>query len=319
VTVNARDFGNELLTKLLTYLADSVPGVIGAGLSIASGGDGDSTPPHSVAAVGLAADLDRAQWAQGVGPIWEAFRTGRLVVHPQRLGDPALSGPATDGLDWHDRAAAAEHEHDGAHDGVADSARTGAARIGMQSLSGISPGTLGKVCGVVFSSGEWGGELPVILSIYLDIEPTSAVLREIDRHEPLVTQALAVVEYCAGEEMLAEQMLQMNQYRRVIEQAKGLVMGATGSDASAAFATLARASQHFNIRLRHLAVALVEHVSGAAAEHPDDPDLVIDPSRADRVVAGRVWAALNASAILTGTPKDPVNEPSGPIPRIDAP
>jgi hypothetical protein len=107
-----------------------------------------------------------------------------------------------------------------------------------------------------------------------------------------------VVEYCAGEEQVAQQMLQMTQYRRVIEQAKGLVMGAIGGDSNAAFATLARASQHFNIRLRNLAVALVEHVGHGSAEHPDDPELVVQPTKAERETAARVWAALTISPAI---------------------
>jgi hypothetical protein len=88
----------------------------------------------------------------------------------------------------------------------------------------------------------------------------------------------------------------------VIEQAKGLVMGAAGGDASAAFATLARASQHFNVRLRNLAVALVEHVGRGVAEHPDDPELVVEPTAREREVAARVWAALTTTtAIMAST------------------
>ena len=41
------------------------------------------------------------------------------------------------------------------------------------------------------------------------------------RTQPVLACAVAVVEYCAGEEERAEQMVQMVQYRRVIEQAKG--------------------------------------------------------------------------------------------------
>jgi hypothetical protein len=169
---------------------------------------------------------------------------------------------------------------------------------GMTELTAFGGEEAGSIRGAVFLAGEWGGELPVIVSIYLDRVPDTKVLREIDRYEPLVTQALAVVEYCAGEEQVAQQMLQMTQYRRVIEQAKGLVMGAIGADAPAAFAALARASQHFNIRLRTLAVALVEHVGRQDAEHPEDPDLVVRPTAAERETAARIWAALTTSAIL---------------------
>jgi hypothetical protein len=73
-------------------------------------------------------------------------------------------------------------------------------------------------------------------------------------------------------------------------------MAVTGSDAAAAFATLARASQHFNVRLRNLAVALVELVGGGPAEGPDDPAAVLVPGERDRSAAIRMWAALGGGA-----------------------
>lgn len=296
--MSIREFGNDLLTGLLSFTVESVPGALGAGLSVAAdmtGGDNDCLPgadpdrtaaeggaPRSVAAVGVAAELDPAQWAQATGPLWEAFRSGRMVIRPES-SLPESTPP---------ESATAES--------ASDNDRSN--ELGIAGLDGLSQGVTGSVRGMVFLAGEWGGDLPVVLSIYLDRVPDAKVLREIDRYEPLVTQALAVVEYCAGEEQVAEQMLQMTQYRRVIEQAKGLVMGAAGGDSSAAFATLARASQHFNIRLRNLAVALVEHVGRGSAEHPDDPELVVRPTKAEREVAARVWAALTTTpAILAPT------------------
>ncbi len=276
--MSIRAFGNDLLTGLLNFTVESIPGAMGAGLSVAAdmaGGDNgclpggsdpsgaDSAAPRSVAAVGVAAELDPAQWAHATGPIWEAFRSGQMVIHP---------GPAID------------EEPSG--------------EVGIAGLDGLVSGLGNSVRGAVFLAGEWGGDLPVVLSIYLDRTPDSKVLRDIDRYEPLVTQALAVIEYCAGEEQVAQQMLQMTQYRRVIEQAKGLVMGAAGGDANAAFATLARASQHFNVRLRNLAVALVEHVGHGRAEHPDDPELVVQPTKSEREIAAKVWAALTTSPAI---------------------
>jgi hypothetical protein len=272
-------YGDELLTNLLTFTVHSVPGALGAGLSVAAdltvatdpegnpcvpaGADGpDDGSPRSVAAVGVAAEFDRAQWQQANGPLWDAFRSGQTLIRPA-----AEDGPQEDPL-------------------------------GICGLTGLNAGTVSAVRGAVVSAGEWGGELPVVLSVYLDRPPDAKVLREIDRHEPLLTQALALVEYCAGEERVAKQMLEMSQYRRVIEQAKGLVMGAAGGDAATAFATLARASQHFNVRLRNLTVALVEHVGQGAAEHPDDPDLVIRPTAGEREVAARVWAALSTTTAI---------------------
>jgi ANTAR domain len=276
--VSIQVFGSELLTGLLKFTVASIPGALGAGLNIAAdmtAGDNGCLPwsndgtssdgaPRSVAAVGVATVLDPARWAQASGLLWDAFRSGQMVMVPEpkaELTDP----PAKDVL---------------AH------------------LVALGGGKADRVKGAVFLAGEWGGDLPVIVSIYLDRAPDSRVLAEVDRYEPLVTQALAVVEYCSGEEQVAQQMLQMTQYRRVIEQAKGLVMGAAGGDASSAFATLARGSQHFNIRLRNLAVALVEHVGRGSAEHPDDPELVVRPTEKEREVAARVWAALTTTTAI---------------------
>lgn len=253
-----REFGNDLLTSLLEFTLQSVPGSLGVGLNVATDSRTEGGTPSTVAAIGVAAELDPAQWKHAHGPIWDAFRRDAVITRPD----------------------------------------TADAKLGLADLPGVEPELLEQVRGVIFVPGEFGSDLPTVFSVYLDRVPDSQVLREIDRYEPLVTQALAVVEYCAGEEQVAQQMLQMTQYRRVIEQAKGLVMGAIGADAPAAFAALARASQHFNIRLRNLAVALVEHVGGQAAEHPDDPELVVRPTPAERETAARIWAALTTSAIL---------------------
>ena len=275
--VSIRVFGSELLTGLLSFTVESVPGALGAGLNVAAdmtGGDSECLPwsgdgaatdgaPRSVAAVGVAIELDPAQWSRASGPLWDAFRSGQMVTVPELVPDPADQSEEK-----------------------------------LSQLIALGQGSASAVRGAVFLAGEWGGDLPVIVSIYLDRSPDIKVLREIDRYEPLVTQALAVVEYCAGEEQVAQQMLQMTQYRRVIEQAKGLVMGAAGGDANSAFATLARASQHFNIRLRNLAVALVEHVGRGSAEHPDDPELVVQPTKNEREVAARVWAALTTTTAI---------------------
>ncbi|MFI7587932.1 ANTAR domain-containing protein [Spongisporangium articulatum] len=271
--------GDGLLTSLLDFTVRSVPGCLGAGLSVAGApaevncdqcgaagtDEGHAThgAPRTVAAVGVAKRLDPAQWDQAVGPLWDAFR-----------GDATISRPATDGSQDPDDA------------------------LGLSGLQGVPADDLGPVQGVVVSAGEWGGDLPVLLSLYLDRTPDDKTLRTVDRWEPMVSQALAVVEYCAGQEQVAAQMLEMTQYRRVIEQAKGLVMGAIGCDAPAAFSTIARASQHFNVRLRNLAVALVEHVGDGTVEHPPDPDLRIRPTENEKAVAQKVWAALSTSTAI---------------------
>jgi len=144
------------------------------------------------------------------------------------------------------------------------------------------------------------GEEPLAVALLLDRDPVPADADRAAAALPGLALAVGVLRQWAGETERAEQMVQMVQYRRVIEQAKGLVMAATGSDAAAAFATLARASQHFNVRLRNLAVALVELVGGTPAEAPDDPGAVVLPGERDRNAAQRMWAALGSGGAAGG-------------------
>jgi ANTAR domain-containing protein len=145
---------------------------------------------------------------------------------------------------------------------------------------------------LVASAHEEDADRGLVVTLYLDRPAGNRDLERLDRLQPLLANAVGIVEYCSGQEERAEQMVQMVQYRRVIEQAKGLVMAVTAGDAGSAFATLARASQHFNVRLRNLAVALVELVGRAPAEGPTDPGAVVTPSDRDRAAAEQMWAAL---------------------------
>ena len=217
----------------------------------------------SRAATGVAAELDPLQWRLGTGPTVQARDTQQPVETTSLDGWPAL-------------ASAAE--------------------------AALGPG-LDQVRGILALPGVWGTELPVILTAYCD-RPIDADVREgIDRHEALLAQGLALTEYCAGESLRANQMLQMTQHRRVIEQAKGLVMGLLGCDAAEAFSTLTRASQHFNVRLRTLCIGIVELVGGTTAErHVELAGATglggVDdgPSTTEREAAARVWAALQAES-----------------------
>lgn len=42
--MSAREFGNELLTRLLTRTIEAIPGAVGVGLSLTSG-DGETAAP----------------------------------------------------------------------------------------------------------------------------------------------------------------------------------------------------------------------------------------------------------------------------------
>lgn len=171
---------------------------------------------------------------------------------------------------------------------------TEAARDGQPVTAVPDLGPAGSPDGAGVVAVPAGGAEPLVVALVLDRAPEPSDADSAARALPMLGSAVAVLRGWAEEAERTEQMVQMVQYRRVIEQAKGLVMGVTGTDAAAAFATLARASQHFNVRLRNLSVALVEFVGGAPAEGPDDPVAVLVPADRDRTAAQRMWAALTA-------------------------
>jgi uncharacterized protein YigA (DUF484 family) len=71
---------------------------------------------------------------------------------------------------------------------------------------------------------------------------------------------------------LAAQLEQALQSRSVIDQAIGIVMAESRCDADQAFATLTRASNNRNIKLRDLATEIVMRVGGRPPSHPAEPD-----------------------------------------------
>jgi hypothetical protein len=86
-------------------------------------------------------------------------------------------------------------------------------------------------------------------------------------------------------------MLAVLQSRGAIEQAKGAIMGCLGCDAESAWSTLRRASHESNVKLRVLAVALVEHIGGAPAEQPGS-SAPIQPDERAQKAARLLWAVL---------------------------
>lgn len=65
---------------------------------------------------------------------------------------------------------------------------------------------------------------------------------------------------------LSENLTEAMKFRSVIEQAKGIIIGATGMSENAAFQQLVRQSQHENVKVRDLAVEIVKR---AQRRHPD--------------------------------------------------
>lgn len=147
---------------------------------------------------------------------------------------------------------------------------------------------------VVVLPGAWAGQGRLATTLYLDSTTDAQTISTLGAYEPLLAHALGLLEYCGHAETRADQMLQMMQYRRVIEQAKGMVMTRRSVGADEAFARLAEISQRRNVPLRELAVALVESVGGAPAEHPDEPAKRVRATPEAVDAATRLWDDLRS-------------------------
>nr|WP_090277534.1 ANTAR domain-containing protein [Mycolicibacterium komanii]CRL72122.1 response regulator with putative antiterminator output domain protein [Mycolicibacterium komanii] len=148
---------------------------------------------------------------------------------------------------------------------------------------------LKAVHGAAAVPGFWRDDAAIVLSCTLS-EPASAVtVTALIAYEQLISAAL--VTTAAQNEAAFEDLLSALQSRGAIEQAKGALMGLVGCDAEQAWSMLRRASQEFNVKLRELAVALLEHISGAPAQQPGIAE-PIAPHQAARDAAGLLWTAM---------------------------
>nr|WP_090340500.1 ANTAR domain-containing protein [Mycolicibacterium malmesburyense]CRL69837.1 putative regulatory protein [Mycolicibacterium malmesburyense] len=161
------------------------------------------------------------------------------------------------------------------------------------SVADGSAGDLKAVHGAAAVPGYWREDAAIVLSCTLS-EPASAVtITTLIAYEQLVSAAL--VTTAAQNEAALEDLLAALQSRGAIEQAKGALMGLCGCDAEQAWSILRRASQEFNVKLRELAVALLEHVSGSPAQQPGIGE-PIAPHRSARDAAGLLWSAMAKDA-----------------------
>jgi ANTAR domain len=161
--------------------------------------------------------------------------------------------------------------------------------------------------GVVAVPGVWDDDGVVVLSVYLDHPADHHTLAVLTRHERLVASAITIADVATRSAAEADQVLDALASRAVIEQAKGSIMTIRRCDAEQAWAVLRRASQQFNVKLRELALALVEHIGNAPGQQPDDTDLQVHASPAARRAASLVWQALTTSTPLVRPPVDDAN------------
>jgi transcriptional regulator with GAF, ATPase, and Fis domain len=82
------------------------------------------------------------------------------------------------------------------------------------------------------------------------------------------TAAIVVAGRYSDARDRAAQLEQALQSRSVIDQAIGIVMGESRCDADQAFATLSRASNNRNMKLRDLAIEIVVRVGGRPPQQP---------------------------------------------------
>jgi hypothetical protein len=158
--------------------------------------------------------------------------------------------------------------------------------------------------GVVAVPGVWDDQGLVVLSVYLDHPADDHILAVLTRHERLVASAMTIADVATRSAAAADQVLDALASRAVIEQAKGSIMAIERCDAEQAWAILRSASQQFNIKLRELALALVEHSGNAPGQQLDDADLQVHASPAARHSASLIWQALTTSTPLVRPPID---------------
>lgn len=150
---------------------------------------------------------------------------------------------------------------------------------------------LQRVHGAAAVPGVWRADETVVLSCLLSRPAEAATIATLISYEQLVTAAL-VTQAAATEGTEIADMLAVLLSRGAIEQAKGAIMGALRCDAETAWTMLRRASHESNVRLRVLAVALVEHIGGVPAEQPAAATPIVPDERA-RKAAGLLWAVLS--------------------------
>jgi hypothetical protein len=157
---------------------------------------------------------------------------------------------------------------------------------------------LEQVHGEAVVPGVWADDATVAVSCTLSQPASASTVASLLTYEQLVSAAL--ITTAAENATAIEDIITVLQSRGAIEQAKGALMGLVRCDADYAWRMLRRASQEFNVKLRELSVALVEHISGAPAEQPDT-GAPITPDDRTRQAARLMWAALSETPPREGT------------------
>jgi ANTAR domain-containing protein len=150
------------------------------------------------------------------------------------------------------------------------------------------------VHGMAAVPGVFADDATVVVCCLLSHQASAATVTSLITYEQLITAAL--ITSAAENASAIADIITVLQSRGAIEQAKGALMGLMRCDAEHAWRMMRRASQEFNVKLRELAVALVEHISGAPAEQPDT-GTPITPDDRTREAARLMWTALSEAPL----------------------
>jgi hypothetical protein len=217
--------------------------------------------PSVLAALGVGAELVAAQLADIGGPVPDALAHQVPVLSPDLWSDDR----------WPELTLAAMQDRAPQHESDWEQVR-GAAAV----------------------PGVWADDGTAVVYCTLSQPASAATVASLFNYEQLVSAAL--ITTAAENATAIADIITVLQSRGAIEQAKGALMGLVRCDADHAWKMLRRASQEFNVKLRELAVALVEHVSGAPAEQPAT-GTPITPDDRTREAARLMWAALSETPL----------------------
>jgi hypothetical protein len=129
----------------------------------------------------------------------------------------------------------------------------------------------------------------IVLACCLPKPADEDTLEILGRYKQLVESAIAVTHATAADG--PEKVLRILAGRAIIEQAKGAIVAVTGAGTSEAWRVLRETSQRNNVKLRDLAVALIEYLGREPADQPVGlPAQVGDPRVG--VVARDLWRQL---------------------------
>lgn len=244
----------ELFERILDRIHHDLPNAIGLAVSVHDRGRDNSCMVLS--ACGAGREFVDAQTGGLGGPLVDAIEHQMPVISPDLWADdrwPALT-PS-----------------------------------GMQAFCPDGAHAWGRVRGAAAVPGVWEADQTTVLTCVLDAPAGADTVITLIGYEQLITAAMVTAAAQEGTEVA--DMLAVLQSRGAIEQAKGAIMGLLRCDADTAWGTLRQASHESNVKLRVLAVALVEHISGGPAEQPAVGAPII-PDDAARRAARLLWAVL---------------------------